>query len=186
MRHTSLGTTYPGRYDTIMEVNGYGKISDYLDGEGGRVLDIGCSVGIETARLAAENPGHYFIGMDIEPPRIAIARRGIWSLKDVGITQPRLELMRRIPGFEVIESESAASPALWLEFEGCFPVIMLRRPLDNLGFVVGDYDEPPFAPHSFDVVTAFTCGFRGSREASVMPLIRPGGVLLNSLYAARA
>jgi len=163
--------TWLRRYDHLLRFKDYFKgysrssIGEYLSKKAVKFLDIGCSVGIETSRLAAEHPETEFTGIDNNPENIKIAKSGSW----------------KIP-YDTIETNLgnlARLFKLFREEEGTY--LKLDQPPSNLDFRVGDYNHifDYFQPKTFNLITGFFCGLHYSKSLEqVVKLLKPEGILL--------
>ena len=173
--------TFPGRYDIICESNGK-SLREYLRGKNLRVLDIGCSVGVETARLAFQNPQHSFTGLDIRPELIKIANSGLWSITEDLIDYKEKWDENNFPEvFQILKHGEGTLGVKAQNWDSC-PYLKLKKyPLSNLNYVVGDYGEIKFPKESFDLIFGFICGVDRNQEKvmpNLMRLLVDNGILV--------
>lgn len=184
MRNTDICWTYPGRYDAIMDTRNE-KLSDYLAGKKLKILDLGCSVGIEVSRLASENPQHNFIGLDIDARVIDIARTGMWSIPNdlIGYLEHWNEDSIK-NSFEFLNHGQGPAGFKTKNWDN-YPYLKLtKHPLPNLTYFVGDYESISFGNEQFDIILAFVCGLLPTNEKAnynLLNLLKPKGHLITEI-----
>ena len=170
--HRRSEVTYPLRYTAELSKRGR-ELSDYITPQTRLVLDAGCSKGVETARIAAGNPGVYFLGLDIRLQNIMTAKSRRWDVRyDLGYFGDKWS------GDDITE---------FFEFDGTH--IELRRKLPNLGYIVGDFDHLPFGQDTFDLILAFNCSvyphFRDESVESILRSLKPGSMVVTGIVELR-
>jgi SAM-dependent methyltransferase len=118
---------------------------------GMRVLDAGCGIGLETARLAAANPGALVTGLDRNPELLAIARRRA-EPSNVRWVEADLAALTLPPdSFDAIRTERVL---MYLPGDGFARVlgdlVRLLRPGGRLALFELDYGATMLAPGHAD------------------------------------
>ena len=154
--------THPLRYEQTLSKALRKVTGDYLGGSRKRILDAGCSSGLETTRLALENPRHYFIGVDINSRVIENAKRQEWALNEFEGSEGTLWKRQDLEQYFSIKN-GLISPKV--------------KP-DNLVFLNQDACDLK-TRLKFDTIFAlnWTLGEFNART-KLIPLLRKGGILV--------
>ncbi len=176
MKHAQLNLTCPFRYEDVKGLHNSIK-------PGMRVLDVGCSYGFETTRLAVENPYSDFIGIDLDAQALKIARSGIWhtslfldqnNFLDRNLWHPNYLPPQFVYGdrknvsSELLEEESrriyrhkkTQEPITPQDYEKPWSIIRRGKYLKNLEFKLMDLDKMNFEEGTFDMIVATSCVFK--------------------------
>jgi SAM-dependent methyltransferase len=147
---------------------------------GMRVLDAGCGIGLETARLAAEHPDALVTGLDRNPELLRVARQRSDPPNLCWIEADLAALALPAASFDAIRTERVLMylPGLERALDG---LIRLLRPGGRLALFELDYGATMLAPGSADDALLRRAG-NALRASLPQPL---AGRRLPGLLAAR-